>query len=260
MNRGLSPGAGAHIRAVILDVDGTLYSQRLLRARIALELFALPIEQRSLRRAWHTIEILRRFRRVREALRPPARVSGSLEELQYSLTAAELRVGVEEVRAVIDEWIFRRPLRHLERCRRRDVASFLSFLETRGMRAGILSDYPAAEKLAALGVDSQISLALCATDPEVNAFKPDPKGFLRFCELWALPAKEIVYVGDRADVDAPGALACGMSCAILSRGAVRWLRPGCLAIPSLSSLQEVLQGSRSITPSGVQIQAWRPRA
>jgi phosphoglycolate phosphatase/putative hydrolase of the HAD superfamily len=75
-------------------------------------------------------------------------------------------VEVEEVRATVGEWIFRRPLRHLGKCRRKDVPSFLSFVEAHGMKAGVFSDYPAVEKLAALGLDSQISLALCATDPE----------------------------------------------------------------------------------------------
>jgi FMN phosphatase YigB (HAD superfamily) len=67
----------------------------------------------------------------------------------------------------------------------------------------------AVEKLAALGVASQISLALCATDPDVNAFKPDPKGLRRFCELSDLSPEEVVYVGDRAEVDAAGSIACG---------------------------------------------------
>jgi FMN phosphatase YigB (HAD superfamily) len=42
-----------------------------------------------------------------------------------------------------------------------------------------------------------MSLALCATSPEINAFKPHPKGFLHACALWGLPPEEVLYIGDR---------------------------------------------------------------
>ena len=61
-----------------------------------------------------------------------------------------------------------------------------------------------------------MSAALCATDPEINAFKPYPKGFLHACTLWGLRPEEVLYVGDRPEVDAVGALNAGMPCVILA--------------------------------------------
>jgi FMN phosphatase YigB (HAD superfamily) len=66
-----------------------------------------------------------------------------------------------------------------------------------------------------------MSLTLSATDPEINAFKPQPKGFLHACALWGLPPAEVLYVGDRPEVDAIGAVNAGMPCALLGAGAQR---------------------------------------
>ena len=53
---------------------------------------------------------------------------------------------------------------------------------------------------------------LCSTDKEINAFKPHPRGYLRACEEWGLQPQEVLYVGDRPEVDAKGAKAAGMPC------------------------------------------------
>jgi HAD superfamily hydrolase (TIGR01549 family) len=124
---------------------------------------------------------------------------------------------VEEVEAAVTEWIFRRPLKYLRRCRRAGIEDLLGTLASRGIPAGVFSDYPAREKLEALRLAEKISWVACATDAEVNAFKPHPKGFVWSCERWGLDPAEVLYVGDRAEVDALGAANAGMPCAILSR-------------------------------------------
>jgi FMN phosphatase YigB (HAD superfamily) len=105
----------------------------------------------------------------------------------------------------------------LRRCRRGGIERFLGYLASRGIPAGVFSDYPAREKLEALKLAEEISLVACATDAEINAFKPHPKGFVWSCERWGLEPSEVLYVGDRAEVDALGAANAGMPCAILSR-------------------------------------------
>jgi HAD superfamily hydrolase (TIGR01549 family) len=124
---------------------------------------------------------------------------------------------VEEVEAAVTEWIFRRPLKYLRSCRRAGIESLLDCLASRGVRAGVFSDYPAHEKLESLRLTERISLVACATDAEVNAFKPHPSGFVWSCERWGLDPAQVLYVGDRAEVDALGAANAGMPCAILAR-------------------------------------------
>lgn len=236
-------GGRHRIRAVLLDIDGTLYHQQRLRMFMGLELLGLPFSKRSLRsarRVWHVVSY---FRKVRERLRQQGSLRKVLEELQYSETAKHVGIPIQEVRELVEEWMFDRPLKYLEWCRRKDLVAFFSSLKGKGMLIGVFSDYPVAEKLQALKVSKYVSLMLCATDPEINAFKPDPRGFLRSCEVWGLEPKEVLYVGDRPDVDAGGASASGMPCAIITNSPKTdnaGNQGGYLTFSSLSALQNAL--------------------
>ena len=206
----------SRVRAVLFDVDGTLYRQPPVRATMAWELARLPLSRSlsSSRETWRTISA---FRRVQEELRALGSQPESLNELQYAETGRRVGRQPAAVRSEIEEWMFRRPLRHLRRWRDPHVADFLSLLATTGTRAGVFSDYPVASKLEALGLTDAFSPALCATDPEINALKPHPRGLLRACDIWGLPPDQVLYIGDRADVDAQGPAEIGMRCAILVR-------------------------------------------
>jgi phosphoglycolate phosphatase/putative hydrolase of the HAD superfamily len=116
---------------------------------------------------------------------------------------------------MVTEWLYQRPLKYLRLCRRRGLEAFLTFLESKGIQAGVFSDYPVLDKLLALGLARRMSLVLCATDSEINAFKPHPKGFLHACAVWGLSPEEVLYIGDRPEVDGCGAANAGMPCAIL---------------------------------------------
>lgn len=205
------------IRAVLLDIDGTLYYQGVLRCLMALELSALPLVKRSYRSAAHVWRVLHCFRRVREELRRLGAPTTSLAELQYVETAQRTGMDPTEVERIVAEWIDQRPLKYLRLCRRRGIGEFLAFLESKAVYIGVFSDYPALNKLQALGLSCRTMLMLCATDPDINAFKPHPKGFLHACAIWGVPPEEVLYVGDRSEVDAVGAAAAGTLCAILTR-------------------------------------------
>ena len=208
------------VRAVLLDVDGTLYHQAGLRLLMALELSALPFVEMSCRSSSRIWRSLRYFRRVREELRSLGKPEAYLAQLQYVEAARRSGSEPADMRRVVSEWIHRRPLKYLKICRRRGIEGFLSFLENRSIQVGAFSDYPVVDKLATLRLSDRISLRLCATDPEINAFKPHPAGFLRACAIWGLSPEEVLYVGDRPEVDAVGAAMAGMSCAIFCRSAV----------------------------------------
>jgi HAD superfamily hydrolase (TIGR01549 family) len=205
------------LRGFLFDVDGTLYDQRPLRLLMALELarFALGHGRVALEAGRAIVA----FRRTREDLRARGRPNESLQELQY--TEAARRAGVDEARLrdVVEEWIFRRPLRHLRRCRRDGVEELFRLLRQRGLAVGVVSDYPCPPKLQALGLAEHVSVTVCATDPEVNAFKPHPAGLAHACRTWGMRPEEVLYVGDRPEVDGASAAAAGMPCLILGRGA-----------------------------------------
>ena len=163
-------------------------------------------------RVWRTLQA---FRHVREELRALGRPDNPLERLQYSVAAERAGVGAGEMESVVREWIFTRPLKYLSQVVRPGTAEVLGRLRDRGIPLGVFSDYPAVDKLKAMGLSELFGLTLEATEADVNAFKPHPRGFLVAAERWGLQPAEVLYVGDRAEVDAVGAAAAGMPAIVI---------------------------------------------
>ena len=200
------------LRAVLFDLDGTLYRQRPLRALMALELATLAL--RSPLQAPVTWRVLSEFRRAQETLRGQATERGAALE-QLLLTARRTGLSVEQVETLVAEWMIERPLKYLARCRAEGLVSLLDFLGRRGIRVGVFSDYPPEQKLKALGIAGRFSVLVCSADPDVGMFKPHPRGFLVASARWQIDPSEILVVGDRPDADAAGARAAGMPCVII---------------------------------------------
>lgn len=209
--------AGRPVRAVLFDLDGTLYLQRRLRLLMAAELALLPFTSLSLSETRQTWKVLRTFRRVREYLRETPPSEARLAELQYTEAAARAGVSPARVEIIVKCWMYARPIKYLHFCKRPGLNELLGSLQKQGVPSGIFSDYPVEEKLSALGVAATFSVKICATDPDVNAFKPQTLGYLKACAHWGLSPEEVLYVGDRPEVDAAGARACGMPCVIVGR-------------------------------------------
>ena len=199
------------IKAVLFDLDGTLYRQGPMRALMAAELATLPLAGPL--KASRRLKALQAYRAAQERLRDGAAAGPAATQAEAAAEASGLPVA--EVEILVAEWMIRRPLKYLQFCRRPGVPDLLDRLGRAGIRAGILSDYPAAEKLRALGLEGRFAPVLCATDREIGAFKPSPRGFLRACEVWRLAPADVLYVGDRIEVDAAGAAAAGMRCVII---------------------------------------------
>ncbi|MCA8979590.1 MAG: HAD family hydrolase [Planctomycetes bacterium] len=202
-------------RGILFDLDGTLYRLAPVRRRMLAELCVAPLVRFAPLEGLRTLKRLGRFRRVREELRELGRAGEPLESLQYRRPAELLGEPESVLRATVAEWMFERPLRHLAAARREGVRELIDTAAARGIAVGVFSDYPARAKLAALGLDAGVDLTLCATDPEVNAFKPHPTGFLAACERWGFQPHEVLYVGDRIEVDHAGAVAAGLECALV---------------------------------------------
>lgn len=206
----------SNVRAVLFDLDGTLYYQLPLRILMGLELTTLPAYLGSMEKTRSVLKTIKKFRPMREELRHLGNPSEVLDELQYHQAAVAVGVEPTEVKRIVCEWMYHRPLKYLKLCRRKGVMAFCAEAQRRGIKLGVFSDYPAQEKLKALGLGSYVQLVLCSTDKEINAFKPHPRGYLRACEQWGLQPHEVLYVGDRPEVDARGAKAAGMRCIIVN--------------------------------------------
>ena len=143
------------IRAVLFDVDGTLYRQTPLRVLMASEVALEGLRSRSLGAARRLARILAAFRRVREELRALGEPAGLLlDQLQFTRTADRTGVDVAEIRSVVDEWVMQRPLKHLRPLVRSGLTPLLDALAARRLRLGVLSDYPAEYKLRAMQLET----------------------------------------------------------------------------------------------------------
>lgn len=204
----------AHIKGVCFDIDGTLYDQRRLRANMI-----KVLSQAYLKKDLTLAEIshLRSFRKVREELRHRGQVS-RLEREQYIETAKRTGQSPEMIEKTVQKWIHQVPLKVLQKIADEDVVQTCTRLRARGYRLGIFSDYPAEDKLRALGIPLDLfDSIVCATQREVDAFKPHPAGFSAVCDGLGISTEKVLYIGDRSRIDAEGARNAGMPAVILKR-------------------------------------------
>ncbi|WP_274629283.1 HAD family hydrolase [Arvimicrobium flavum] len=197
------------IRLVVFDLDGTLYDQRRLRMAMLFRLAREAVASRSFGAA----RVLRAFRQCRERLGEAQ--TQDFETQQYALTASRTGRSAEAVEAVVREWIETRPLDVLLPCRYPNVERVFDGLAARGKTLAVLSDYPAFEKLRALGLAADI--VVWAGDPGVGVLKPHPAGLQRVLERARVPASAAIMIGDRVDRDWAVAHAHGMRALIRSR-------------------------------------------
>ncbi len=203
----------ARLKAVIFDVDGTLYRQGPLRRAMALRLVRahLLAPLRGLR----ALKMISAYRRAQEELRD-APAGSDLARLQLEQAAAICGLDAKAIALCVERWMDQAPLDLLPRFLQPGLHVFLRALKAQGLKLGVLSDYPAESKLRALGLDGLFEVSLCAQSRAIGVFKPHPRGLLHALERLEVGAGEALYVGDRAEVDAAAAAAARVACAILS--------------------------------------------
>ena len=201
----------SQLKAIVFDVDGTLYRQGPLRRAMSLRL----LRHGAMRplQGWRTLRTLSAYRRAQETLRED--VSGDVEAAQFRIACDKVGGDEQTTRACIDRWMHQEPLPLLRQCRREGLVDFLHACRTRGLRLGALSDYPAASKLEALEISEFFDTILCAQQREIGSFKPHPRGIQIALRRLDVSPDECLYVGDRPEVDFAAAQAAGVPCVII---------------------------------------------
>ena len=159
------------IRLVAFDVDGTLYDQRAMRLRMLREIAANVVLTRSLT----TLRVLRTYRQLRESI-GDEEIDG-FEDVLVAQTAKANGIDPMTVRSIVSDWMERRPLAHIRACRYEYVAELFAALKRQGKIVGILSDYPALDKLSAMELTADHVVG--AGDADVQILKPHPRGLER---------------------------------------------------------------------------------
>jgi putative hydrolase of the HAD superfamily len=186
-----TPADWCDIRLVAFDVDGTLYSQRPLRLRIGRDMVLHTIAKRDL----SAIGVITAYRRIRERLGEEGVVD--FDRVLIAETAKATSMSSESVRRIVTEWIETRPLRYLRSCLFSGVPQLFAGLQLTGRKIGIFSDYPATEKLAAMGLAADHMVAAC----DVGLLKPHAKGLEMLMAAANATPRGTLFIGDRADRD-----------------------------------------------------------
>jgi HAD superfamily hydrolase (TIGR01549 family) len=194
-------------QAWLVDLDGTLYHPRPVQLMMGLELVAFGLK---------ALPIVRSFRRAHESVRVLASQADAAEkrspyERQLELAAAHLGQEQAEVQRVVEEWMIRRPGRWLSLFRRRKLLRELVLFRQSGGRCALVSDYPAREKLRALGLDDFFEVVVAnGESAAIGALKPDPGGYLAAATALNVRPQSCLVVGDRLDADGEAANRAGM--------------------------------------------------
>jgi len=197
----------AKIKGIVFDVDGTLYNQTLLRILVAGKMLISFIT--SPKEFSYEFKIIKEFRKTQEKLRE-SDLNFINETTQVKLTSEKLRLNYDVVSKVINKWFNEIPLPLISICKKNGLISTLSKLSREGFKLGLFSDYSSEDKAEALGIKDLLEVIVCSTDSDVGKLKPATIGFIRVAEKLNLETSEIVYVGDRVNVDITGAENAGM--------------------------------------------------
>lgn len=202
------------ISSVIFDVDGTLYDQRPIRIRMAIELFGDALSNRSS----ETVRVLNIFRRLREEM--AERETPDFLPHLVKATAERCRVSEIRVEEIVQDWIHVRPLPLLAKARIAGLPEVLGGLRQLGKIISIWSDYPADDKLQALGVSADHVIS--AEDPDVGLLKPNARGIELLIGRTGVPAAATLVIGDRVEREGVAARRVGAHALIRGRQTPGW--------------------------------------
>jgi FMN phosphatase YigB (HAD superfamily) len=207
----LPANASTQYRAWLVDLDGTLYRHKPVQLAMVVELLLF---------GWGAIKTLRTFRHAHEELRGTSPEPGALalSPFQRQLNHAATKLGrpAQDVERTVREWMFRRPLKWVARSKRSELLAQLAKFREGGGKTALVTDYPATDKLQALGAAGLFDLVVSNGEPGgPSKLKPDPEGYLSAAERLGVGPEACLVIGDRDDADGAAARAAGMAVHII---------------------------------------------
>jgi HAD superfamily hydrolase (TIGR01549 family) len=189
--------------AWLIDLDGTLYHSRPVKAAMAAEL---------LFRGWGAIGTLRAFRKQHERLRDVPPTDLDPYQTQIARTAEHRGESTERVDSLVSEWMHERPGKWIRAFRRGELLAEIRGFRADGGKTALVSDYPATKKLAALGARDLFDVVVSSGETGgPSRLKPDPEGYATAARRLGVAPARCLVIGDRDDADGNAARAAGMS-------------------------------------------------
>ena len=203
------------MKAVIFDLDGTLYDKSGLARRLVWN---------QLRRG--RLALLKREREVRKDLRGKHFES---EEAFYDAFFARF-----DRPELARNWYFEEYMPDMVAILRKHyriapwVETTMLELRTHGRKVAVFSDYGSVQrKLEAIGFRLSWADYLFEA-PALGGLKPCKKSFVKICKEMQLQPSECLMVGDRTDTDGKGARSVGMAFKLVKNAA----RPNLILNPN----------------------------
>lgn len=175
-------------KVFIFDVDGTLYSQRKMRMRMAMKL-AVHYSLHFFR--YKELKAISTFRKIRET----AEFKETTMEQQIEYAANKCKIDYSKAKAAIEKWMFVVPLDIMEKCAFKDLIEFIKSFQGNGKELVIYSDYPADDKLKRLNLTP--SMIFTPENPHIAHLKPSKKAMEYIISKLPCELNDIIYIGDR---------------------------------------------------------------
>lgn len=187
------------IKAIIFDLDGTLYSLALRRLRMSL--------------LWRDLRMLRHLNGVRRWLR--TRSFSDAEELHDGFCeelARRAGVSRQEAHVWYNDRFFESFIKMLAGPARLrpGLIELLTRLRCKGVKLAVVSDFGfVRERLDALGIPVDVFDDVRSAE-DFGELKPSPKALTALAGKWNIEPGSVAVVGDRFDLDGICAQAAGM--------------------------------------------------
>jgi len=210
-------------KVIVLDMDGTLYYQRGMQILMLLEMGAYAVRHPF--SLWK-LRVISLFRNIREQdifakdeelpLEYHLKEEGrTLLQIQYQMVADRIDKTAEVVAQIIEEWMFKRPLKHLQYTCDRKLSSWFFEWKRMGKKVVIYSDYPVKEKCSALELEADAMYS--SEEKRIGRMKPSVKGLEIISRDLAAMPDEMLVIGDRLSKDGKMAEAFGCDYVILAK-------------------------------------------
>ncbi len=218
-------------KVVVFDLDGTLYFQPALRAKMAWKLFRYYIVHPF---RIKEVFVVKKFREVVEnwdaignnslknngcdvpddaSMREEE--SGQLAKMQYAYVSKEMKCSPDAVEGIVERWMYSEPLFAIYQTRDTEILKLIDELRKSEVKVAVLSDYPAVDKLKALKLS--VDGIYAATDEAISELKPSPKGLQLIMRDFDCAKNELLMIGDRYSKDGMAAVNAGCDYIILNR-------------------------------------------
>lgn len=183
-------------KAIIFDVDGTLYSQPKMRFAMGLKLLCYYVLH-----FWKMKELLSvyYFRKLREQ----EHFRECTIEEQIEAASKKAKTTNETAQATINKWMFIVPLELVVKYSYKELLRHINQWYDEGKKIIIYSDYPANEKIKWLNIPA--THVFTPQNDNIGELKPSKRAMSYILEQVGISSKHILYVGDRDEKDGESA-------------------------------------------------------